>query len=341
MHGTNSALILAGAAAKGPFAAGALCCVAAHCRKFNITRVVGASSGALNGAVFAAGLRVGREAEAAELLEDLWRNKASAPRIASWHVRKRIVLSALEKFRALPTQRQVRLFIVATSLPGGVRSTGTARYTSYEETYAFEAADFTDEKRLELMSEVAVASSAIPVVFAPATVDNQRGPYWDGGLVNNAPLSLALKSDPDLEHIIVVSASPAVTHNLGPFHRFSLVHLLNIAIEERLSRDLYAARSFNSELDRLATIVDPNEVRRVLGWRNLSFTEIRPEKPLPGWLLRGFFSRTARREYIEQGREAARRVLRDVPVVRDKPSDESRAKKENLGSAPGLPLGPA
>jgi predicted acylesterase/phospholipase RssA len=54
----DTALILAGAAGKGPFAAGALSEIARR-TDFNVRCIVGTSSGALNGALYAAGLRVG------------------------------------------------------------------------------------------------------------------------------------------------------------------------------------------------------------------------------------------------------------------------------------------
>src|SRR5512139_3182802 len=70
-------LILAGAGGKGPFAAGALGALAAEDHLQRVVSVVGASSGALNGAVYAAGLRVDAPEEAAWLLRDLWRDRAS------------------------------------------------------------------------------------------------------------------------------------------------------------------------------------------------------------------------------------------------------------------------
>src|SRR5678815_1011425 len=71
----NNALILAGAVAKGAFEAGALS-VLAHA-DIPFLRIVSASAGSLNSAVFAAGTRVGRPREAAQRLVDLWTSYAS------------------------------------------------------------------------------------------------------------------------------------------------------------------------------------------------------------------------------------------------------------------------
>ena len=58
----DTAIILAGAAAKGPFEAGVLEELARRRQVFHVGTVVGASAGALSAAVYAAGIRAGREA---------------------------------------------------------------------------------------------------------------------------------------------------------------------------------------------------------------------------------------------------------------------------------------
>ncbi len=97
-----------------------------------------------------------------------------------------------------------------------------------------------------------------------------------------------------------------------------------MAINERLSRDLHEAESFNVELGRLDAALDafekelgserPGErlashVRGKLNWRKLSFLEIRPGEDLDGNLAVGFLSKRLRRRYLRLGREAAERQL--------------------------------
>src|SRR5688572_4599861 len=94
---SGAALVLAGAAGKGPFAAGALSVLAEE-RRLNVRVVAGASSGALNAAVYAAGLRAGAPDEAATMLTELWQKEASIPRILPWSARKKLVLNALRHF---------------------------------------------------------------------------------------------------------------------------------------------------------------------------------------------------------------------------------------------------
>lgn len=318
----RSAVIVAGAAAKGPFAAGALAELAGSDR-FDIAAVVGASSGALNGAVFAAGLRVGRAKEAAELLCKLWAERANIWHIRSYTRRKAIVREALEVFRADPTTNRTRFHTVVTSLAGRMARYG---HVLAEQPHHFEPDDFRDPARLDFMAEVCVASSAIPFVFAPVWV-NGRGPYWDGGVVNNAPISLAIHgakprgSRPtDVNHVIVVSPERSVVRP-DTYGRFALNRLLEILVEERLARDIEAAMSFNGELEDLRAVLERLANRRVtleelgpkLDWRPLAFTEIRPyETDLDGNALSGFFDRAERERYLARGRDAARHVLASV-----------------------------
>jgi NTE family protein len=69
------AVILAGAVAKGAFEAGALEVLASI--DAQVVRIVAASSGALNGVVYAAAVRGRRERAGASELIELWRDRAT------------------------------------------------------------------------------------------------------------------------------------------------------------------------------------------------------------------------------------------------------------------------
>ncbi|MEI9952779.1 MAG: patatin-like phospholipase family protein [Pseudomonadota bacterium] len=66
----STALVLAGAVAKGAFEAGVLSVLAE--RGERISMLVATSAGSLNAAVYATGVRCGREKRAAEVLQRLW-----------------------------------------------------------------------------------------------------------------------------------------------------------------------------------------------------------------------------------------------------------------------------
>jgi len=312
----RAALILAGAAAKGPYAAGVLSQLAKDDRA-EILAIAGASSGAINGAVYAAGLRVDKAGEAAELLEQLWVADASWHRILSFKQRKQTLLEALRRFRDFERRQPVRFRVVVASLPGEI----VAGRRLFEKSETFHAKDFEDDARLEHMAEICLASAAIPVIFAPRRVAGE-GPFWDGGIVNDAPIGWALK-DTSIDHIIVVTPDSNVSKPQH-YHRFSISRLVDMLLNERLNRDLHEAESFNAELARLDATLDAFEaqlgaagfrerlatqVRRELSWRTLSFLEIRPSKDLDGNLLDGFFSERLRQRYVQVGRDAAEQKL--------------------------------
>ena len=139
------ALILAGAAAKGPYAVGALASLAER-QDLDVTTVIGASSGALNGAVYAAGLRAGCEAEAARLLNRLWRKEAQIPWILARKRRVGILREALGEFMDRKQERQVTLRVVLASLPGQRDKLG---YLRSEIEDGFGSESFRDPRRLD------------------------------------------------------------------------------------------------------------------------------------------------------------------------------------------------
>jgi NTE family protein len=305
----KSAVILAGAAGKGPYAAGALTAIARDPR-FDIRCVVGASSGALNAAVFAGGLRVGRAAaaDAADKLCHLWCTRGAWYRILCFESRVALVQDALELLRDQKREhgREVTLQVVVASLPG--EQDKKYKHLRFERTYTFETAAFEDTEQIRRIAEVSVASSAIPGLFSPRKIAGE-GPFWDGGIVNNTPIGHALKSDLGIDHLIVVTpdSNQAVP---GRYWRLSVNRLLEMAIEERLARDLSEAKSFNEELEKLRLHgIDTDTLFDVLRWRMLQFVEIRPDEDLAGNLLSGFFSRKKREHYVERGKETAKTVL--------------------------------
>ncbi len=315
----KSALILAGAAGKGPFAAGALSVVAAHQNRFDVTCVVGTSSGAINGAVYAAGLRAGKAQEAAALLESMWRDDATWYRIISQKSRQNMVRDALRRFRAEPSRRSVQLRVVATSLEGAFEKIGSAGYTTFEKSYHFSERDLADDRAIDEIARVAVASAAIPIVFAPVRIDGKA--YADGGFVDDAPIAWALKRDLAIDHLLIVTSNPRVAPEPRRVGRFSIPPLFDAVFQERLTRDLFEAHSFNEELRRLSRLgVDMPKLREELGWRTLELLEIRPDRKTPGGFVSGFLSRRERLDNLNEGLRVADAALRSwTPLLEDAP----------------------
>jgi hypothetical protein len=134
--------------------------------------------------------------------------------------------------------------------------------------------------------------------------------------VNNAPISWAIEEGAD--RVIVVTGAPSAEPAEGKLAFFDLVGKeVDIAINERLFRDLRQARTINDKLSKLAQELErqgaSQEQRSAalgsLGWKPLEIVEIRPTEPLAGNAFSGLSQPELRREYLNVGRRAAQRAL--------------------------------
>lgn len=325
----NTALILAGGVAKGAFEAGALSVIAA--RGFHISQVVGASSGALNATMYAAGVRAGREVEAAKRLVSLWQDQADWMHVFHFSLRDvlngRALSDSSKILQLLKDQvpnvataavNDVGLRLVVGAVKGTRGNIGEQPATTFEGVLSFEGAEFDDEQRRQAIYNGAIASAAFPVVFAPVDVPG-LGPCYDGGVVNDTPVKLAAQAG--AERVIVIAPYPAVM-NVGetPTGVDLVMHLVDILIHERLYRDLHDAAELNAVIAKLGAMVDTNELtaeqmRRVLdalGATKIEMITIRPPTDLPGNTFDGFRDRSLREQYIAAGHAAAQLALANV-----------------------------
>jgi NTE family protein len=327
------AVVLAGAVAKGAFEAGVLQALAE--KRVEIVRIVGSSSGALNGTLLASAVRKREVAQGAAELVELWRDKAGWTDVfhASFEVlRTRQGVSDRAKVLELlrryvtpsPTGADIDLRLLTAPLAGTAGTIGLRPATTYEAMMQFTGKDFATTESLVRVFDGATASSAFPLVFAPVEVEG-LGPCVDGGAVNNTPLKWALDGTQHdrIDAIVVVATSPEL--RLGPppadLHAIELAsHLANMLIGERLYRDLHDAADVNASLARLDELVaqgvlDSSQlgaVRTAIGWdgfRNVKIVEVRPLEDLPGSSFSGFFDDSLREQYIQAGITRARDVL--------------------------------
>lgn len=325
----RTALVLAGAVAKGAFEAGVLS-VLAQARE-DIDMIVATSAGALNAAVYATGIRYGRVERAAEVLTKLWDDRADLEDVAKLDLHALFGLrgvSGSERLGAVVTDGMdraagggqpggaIELRLVTTRLSGKTQMHDDISGTTFEEVVAFSAEAFDTPKGRADVAQAALASAAFPVLYEPVKVRGV-GACVDGGVVNNTPISWAIESG--AERVIVVTGSPAIAAQEDDLSGVSLLgHEVDIAINERLFRDLVQARSVNSKLKRLNDVFQRQklseeqraEVLNALGWRPLEIVEIRPTRALPGNAFSALRKRELRLEYLKIGREAAREALK-------------------------------
>jgi NTE family protein len=321
----GDALILAGGVAKGAFAAGAVRALAER-TPLRVRRIVATSAGAISAVFLASALRDGRDLSvaAAELVA-LWRSKATvagAFDVSAGGIAGRTGFSTSRKLLALMRQyvrpargrRPVELRLVVTNARGAASRVGESEATTYEHVARFSGSSFDTPEGLERVFRAACASAAFPIAFQPVDVpiEGREAPCFDGGLVDNAPIKLALE-DPFVSRVVLVAPyplryEPPAALQGGPL----LLHLVDVLVQERLYRDLREAYATNDALTRLAVLVPDPRSRAVLldaiGWRGrrpVDIVEIRPSSPLPGNAFDGLFRSALRDAYVEAGEEAA------------------------------------
>jgi NTE family protein len=212
----------------------------------------------------------------------------------------------------------VHLRLIATDLLGHLKNEEAPdepAQTTFERSFAFTGADFTASTARSQILDCATASATFPVLFAPSKVDGR--PYIDGGAVNNAPVSYAIEPFSS-RRLVVLSGQPA---EMDPPSSLSVVgllpHVVEILINERLFRDLRAARRTNRKLAAVEEALShgnvPEEVRArvrtALDWQPLDIVEIRPLSALEGNAFAGFGSAELRRSYFDEGKRRAQAML--------------------------------
>jgi NTE family protein len=296
------AVILAGAVAKGAYAAGALQVLAQQ--GLEVTRIVGTSSGALNGALYASYVRRGIEQQGVAALLDLWSRSATVMKVLAFELASALRLeglSSMAKVRDLllpglgpepmGEPRPISLRIITSPL-GGIASErldalarkddldplpAPRNRTTHEHVCDFTAADFDTREGRERIVTAALASSAFPFAFLPIAIeDPDLGPLGaciDGGAANNTPIKWALGGEVGdaLDAIVVISPTvEARKHPPGPLRGVRLLeHVITMLVNERLYRDLREAERVNAQLERLAALRASNTLsqeqhRRVL-----------------------------------------------------------------------------
>jgi NTE family protein len=331
-NGSNEdgvAIVLAGAVAQGAFAVGVLSYVAEKETR-PMRRIAATSSGALTGAVIAAGVATGRFREATKIAMDMWLDHGAWNDVlrlspADWlHARgasntsklSSIVAEGIRRVVGDPpgaTRQPVELTLVTTSL-NGIRGANEPLPT-YECPASFGTAELVDPRRWLEIATAAAASATFPGVFAPTSFGGAR--CIDGGAVNNAPISYVLRDSSVKRVILITSESTA----LDPSSQFGGAHLVGkvaeIIINERVAHDLAVAQKTNARLaavtkalaDTSASPATTQAVLDALGWRELDLVPIYPDPPLKGTSFSGFSDKDLRKQYIDAGVRAAKRAL--------------------------------
>jgi len=293
----NVAVVLAGAITRGAFEAGVLKVIAE--REIPVRRIVAASSGALNGAAFGAGIRRRRPLAAAEELICTWIHEGGFWEVININCLDLLagrglsnqdkLLSVLRRHvlpLRVPDPAPIELHIVVAPLNGALGWVHGQPATTYIAMLSFDGDDFDRNDPLERIFKAATASAAFPGIYSPVYVPG-LGPCVDGGLVNSTPISYACgPSDPPIDAALVIVPTAAYgeryARRMGG--RELVAHLVDMLFEERLFQDLGREQC-------------------------VPIIVIRPDSPLPGDAFTGFFRKEARMTYVDAGITRARQVL--------------------------------
>jgi len=316
--------------AKGAFVAGALLVLARE--PGPIVSIVGASAGALNGALLAAGIHAGRTVEAADLLAQLWEQHGrwmDALDLSPLDLLRGRGVSSSDRLRGLARTAieslgtgdhpiDLRLVITATAGDPAIRR--AERRTSFESVARFTGADFDDPTARERLYTLVTASAAFPGLYAPVRVPEFGGECLDGGAVNYAPIGHALADHPEIRRIVLITPTPALIEPPRLRGLDLIGHVADILVTERLYRDLRLACRVNRQLVELERLCAAGALTRrqvdavkqslgLAGKRAIDIVEIRPRRDLSGGAFSGLSSRALRREYLDAGRHAATDAL--------------------------------
>ena len=331
------ALVLAGAVAKGAFTAGALSALTEPATRarlgLDVVRIVGTSSGALNGAFYAAAIRAGTQASAGARLVQLWLDDATVRGAFQFSLRdlargrglsndRRILEVLRQQIHPTAGRNPIELRLVLTNADGEAAVIDGARVTTFEHVVRLSGEDFDTQAALERVFVAVAASAALPVVYAPVALELRgRAVHGlDGGLVDDTALGHALEGATAITRAFVIAPLPLVHAPVPNLRGLALAsRVIDIVVDQPLVRDLRRAARVNRVLAELPSLVaDPAEraaVIEALGWtgrRQVQIVEIRPDAELPGNALSGFASRDLRAQYVRAGVVAARRAVEAI-----------------------------
>ena len=224
--------------------------------------------------------------------------------------------------RPCPTVREIQLRLIVTNADGDPAAIDGSPATTFEHVVDLRGDDFATEESIEHVYLSVAASAALPLLFAPVSL--RVGPRairaFDGGLLNDAPVGLALSDAPEISRVFIVVPFPRVAIERPKLRGRALAsHVFDMLVLERLFRDLRSVVRTNGLLLQLQALI-PDAAQRAavleaLGWaerRPVEIVEIRPATALPGDAFSGFWSRDLRERYVRAGVEAAERVLSDL-----------------------------
>jgi predicted acylesterase/phospholipase RssA len=409
------ALALSGGVAKGAFHAGVLRCLAEH--EIIPTAIVGASSGALNGAMCAKLIAEDRFTPywIDRMIGQLWMKQASLQklwasgdindnslrsllgesRLSLFMLRKAFdwlsplrlrellqlrftsVLSDkyfkeyLEQTLKAPQkiEREVHFAASVTSLTGTVETYANQSMIAHGDYISFHLKPGQDPETLDhifdSMRTVMRASSSFPGMFPPVPLMHKGKLDWftDGGLTKNAPFGRAIKLDPNVRTIFLISCTPITQPTSGLIDNILTIvdQIYKIILNKDLANDFRKIQQVNERVEKLHRLMQrdeagtfaDNDFNRALidvaGFKSIQEFEnkrtveiviIEPTMDLEGDPFAGLYrsDRTQLLErYIEQGYEAGSVAIKEYLEKHRKQSQSPDSSEVTISQSEIIP----
>jgi len=288
----KTALVLSGGGAKGAFQFMAEK-YAREGKGYKWDIIAGVSVGALNGTMLAM--------EKYQRLEEVWKtisnDKVFTGKMNFW-AGIRLIFGAKSVYSNKPLRRMIDKEIdpdeVKKDLRIGVVSLQTGGYM------IFRPKDPGFKKAV-------LASTAIPIIWAPVEISPTQKDMVDGGVRNISPLGDVLDDDPD--EVVIINCDPSdPPKRKKPFKNVLDIgkHSLEIALNEIVVTDVREFIRINKNVEEAAEkgVTLHNENGKP--YKHYEYKIIEPDEPLDDSLD---FSREATERSMEAGWKKAKKVL--------------------------------
>lgn len=238
-------------------------------------------------------------------------------------------------------EREVHFAAAVTSLTGQVETYANQPLVGYGGYISYHLHSEQSEAELDkLFSELRTvlrASSSFPGVFPPVPL-RQNGKvdyYSDGGLTKNGPFGRAVKLDPEVRTIFLISSMPITQPTSGRIDNLLTIidQVYKIIINKDLANDFRKIQQINERIERLQEMLERDsegqylrheynqKLAKLAGFKSVEDFEhkrtvelviIEPPVNLEGDPFAGFYRNDRMQlleRYIELGYESGKQVL--------------------------------
>jgi len=303
-HKKKTALVLSGGGAKGAFQVGAEK-YARGIKNYEWDVISGVSVGALNGAMLA----MGKYQELFSVWYDISKDKVLTGGLNIWSILK-MVLGAKSIYGNQPLWEligeQIDIKRIKVDLTVGAVSLETGAYKRIKIGPSTSAG----VKQAEFKKAI-LASTAIPIVWAPVDVSPANPSMVDGGLRNMSPIGDVLDKNPDE---IVIIACTSTSEPVYAFENRNALdigkHALEIAMNEIFVTDFHQFVRINrmvSDAKKQANLAIRKQGQQKV-YKEYNFKLIEPHPDFPMGKTLDFNSKKYR-ELMEHGWERAKAAL--------------------------------